>query len=138
MKWVMPSFLVSIISIVAIALNNKFGWNLRPDQLIASCGLAVNFVAVTMAADIAKMKRGQRPNINSTKLFALLFSCLVIGFSDYIGIDLDVESVWFIAGSAAAYITGKGIRDSVAVKKEGKQYANGGHEELDYRTENNA
>lgn len=119
MKWAMPSFLTTLISIVAIALNNRFGWHLSPEQLIASVGLTINFVAVTMASDIAKLKRGERPNLNSTKLFTLMFSCLIIGFSDYIGIELDTESVWFIAGVAAAFITGKGIKDNLDSKREG-------------------
>jgi hypothetical protein len=119
-KWIMPSFLTSLISIIAIALNNKFGWHLSPDKLIASVGLTINFVIVTMSADIAKMKRGERPNWNSTKLFTLLFACLMIGFSQYMGIELDTEEVLFIAGAAAAFITGKGIRDSVQAKQEVK------------------
>jgi hypothetical protein len=116
-KWIMPSFLTSLISIIAISLNNKFLWHLDPDKLIASIGLTVNFVIVTLAGDIAKIKRGEKPNFNSTKLFTLLFACSVIGFSEYIGIDLDQESVWWIAGVAAAFITGKGIKDAVEVKK---------------------
>jgi hypothetical protein len=119
-KWIMPSFLTSLISIIAIALNNKFGWHMSPDKLIASVGLTINFVIVTMSADIAKMKRGERPNWNSTKLFTLLFACLMIGFSQYMGIELDTEEVLFIAGAAAAFITGKGIRDAVQAKQEVK------------------
>lgn len=118
-KWTMPSFMVTIISIIAIACNNKFGWHLSPDKLIASVGVTVNFVLVTMANDIAKLKRGEMPNWNSTKLVTLLFTCIVIGFSQYIGIELDVEEVAFIAGSAAAFITGKGIRDMIQAKQEG-------------------
>lgn len=117
MKWVMPSFLTTIISIIAIALNNRFGWHLSPDKLIASIGLAINFVGITLLADIAKIRRGETPNFNSTKLFTLLFALLMIGFSDYFGIRLDEESVWFIAGTAAAFITGKGIKDIVQQKE---------------------
>ncbi|UKS25014.1 hypothetical protein LOZ80_25900 [Paenibacillus sp. HWE-109] len=119
MKWVMPSFLTSLISILAIALNNKFGWHLSPDKLIASVALSINFVGVSVFTDIAKLRRGEIPNLNSTKLFTLLFACLMIGFSDYIGIQLDDESVWFIAGTAAAFITGKGIKDIIQTKQEG-------------------
>ena len=118
-KWIMPSFLTSLISIIAIACNNRFGWHLSPDKLIASVALSINFVGVTIFTDIAKLKRGEIPNINSTKLFTLLFACLMIGFSDYIGIQLDEESVWFIAGTAAAFITGKGIKDIIQKKQEG-------------------
>jgi hypothetical protein len=114
----MPSFLISIISIVAIACNNKFGWHLSPEKLIASVTLAVNFVGITIITDIAKYRRGESPNLNSTKLFTLLFACLVIGFSEYVGIELDDESVWFVAGSAAAFITGKGIKDIIQNKQE--------------------
>ena len=118
-KWIMPSFLTSLISIVAIACNNKFGWHLSPDKLIASVALSINFVGVTVFTDIAKLRRGEIPNINSTKLFTLLFACLMIGFSDYIGIQLDEESVWFIAGTSAAFITGKGIKDIIQQKQNG-------------------
>lgn len=118
-KWVMPSFLTSLISILAIACNNKFGWHLSPDKLIASVALSINFVGVTVITDIAKFRRGEIPNINSTKLFTLLFACLMIGFSDYIGIELDEESVWFIAGTAAAFITGRGIKDIIQTKQDG-------------------
>lgn len=118
-KWMMPSFLTSILSIIAITLNNKFGWHLSPDKLIASVALTINFVIVTMSADIAKMKRGERPNFNSTKLFTLLFACVAIGFTDYMGLELNPEDVLFIAGSAAAFITGKGIRDMVQNKQQG-------------------
>lgn len=120
MKWVMPSFLTSLISIIAIACNNKFGWHLSPDKLIASVALSINFVGVSVVTDIAKLKRGEIPNLNSTKLFTLLFACLMIGFSDYIGIELDEESVWFIAGTAAAFITGKGIKDIIQTKQGGE------------------
>lgn len=119
MKWVMPSFLTSLLSIIAIACNNKFGWHLSPDKLIASVALSINFVGVSVVTDIAKLKRGEIPNLNSTKLFTLLFACLMIGFSDYVGIELDDESVWFIAGTAAAFITGKGIKDIIQTKQEG-------------------
>lgn len=117
-KWAMPSFLTSLISMVAIALNDRFLWHLEPDKLIASVSLTINFILVTLAGDIAKIKRGEMPNFNSTKLFTLLFSCIVIGFSDYIGIELDSESVWWIAGVAAAFITGKGIKDAMPKKGE--------------------
>jgi hypothetical protein len=115
----MPSFLTSILTIVAIALNNKFGWHLSPDKLIASVALTINFVLVTLSADIAKLKNGERPNFNSTKLFTLVFSCLMIGFSSYIGIDLNTEEVIIISGAAAAFITGKGIKDIVQTKQSG-------------------
>lgn len=120
MKWTMPSFLVSIITMVAIALNQRFLWNLDPQQIIASVTVAVNFIAVALVADIAKIKRGEKPNLNSTKLFTMLFALLLIGFSEYIGIQLDDESVWWIAGTAAAFITGKGLKDIVQLKG-GKQ-----------------
>lgn len=123
-KWLMPSFLTSIIGIIAISLNNKFGWHLSPEKLIASTALTINFVLVTMSADIAKMKRGEKPNFNSTKLFALLFACIVIGFSDYVGIELNSEDVWYIAGAAATFMTGKGIRDIISARKENEVNAN--------------
>lgn len=116
-KWAMPSFLTTIISIIAISLNNRLGWHLSPDKLIASTGLAINFVGVSILADIAKLRRGEKPNLNSTKLFTMLFACLIIGFSEYIGIKLDEESVWFIAGAAAAFISTKGIKDALEQKK---------------------
>lgn len=125
-KWAMPSFLITLISMVAIALNNKFGWHLSPEQLIASIALAVNFVGVTLIADIAKIKRGEMPNFNSTKLVTMVIALVIIGFSDYVGIHLDEESVWFIAGSAGAFITGKGIRD-IAKRKEVEPVGNTQH-----------
>lgn len=88
-----------------------------------------------MVTDIAKLKRGEIPNLNSTKLFTLLFACLMIGFSDYIGIELDEESVWFIAGTAAAFITGKGIKDIIQTKQEGD--AQNGSSELTTFISNN-
>lgn len=122
MKWMMPSFLVSIITMIAVSLNQKFLWHLDPQQIVASVTVAVNFVGITLLADIAKIKRGEMPNFNSTKLFTLLFALLLIGFGEYLGIQLDDESVWIIAGSAAAFITGKGIRD-IAQKKDGETVA---------------
>lgn len=119
MKWVMPSFLVSFITMIAITLNQKFLWHLDPSQIIASISLAVNFVGVTIVNDIAKMKRGENPNWNSTKLFTLLFALLIIGFSEYAGIELDDQSVWYVAAAAAAFITGKGIKDNIQAKEGG-------------------
>lgn len=117
-KWMMPSFLTSLIGMIAIALNDKFLWELDPNKLIASVGLTINFVVMTLSADIAKVKRGEKPSINSTKLATLIIACLLIGFSDYLGITLDEESVWWIAGTAAAFITTRGLRDIVQKKKE--------------------
>ncbi|RAV22198.1 hypothetical protein [Paenibacillus contaminans] len=116
MKWTMPSFLISLITMIAVALNNKFLWNLDPQQIIASVTLAINFVGVTIIGDIAKLRRGENPNWNSTKLFTLLFACIMIGFSEYVGIELDDESIWWIAGTAAAFITGKGFKDIIQTK----------------------
>lgn len=119
MKWTMPSFLVTIITVIAIALNKRFLWDLDPQQIIASVSLAVNFVGVTIISDIAKMRRGESPNWNSTKLFTLLFVLLIVGFSEYVGIQLEDTDIWWIAGTAAAFITGKGIKDIVQTKQDG-------------------
>ncbi|MNI89294.1 hypothetical protein D3C73_1466810 [compost metagenome] len=45
----------------------------------------------------------------------------MIGFSDYIGLELTTEEVLYIAGAASVFITGKGIRDVLETKKEGQQ-----------------
>lgn len=118
MKWTMPSFLVTIITVIAITLNKRFLWDLEPQQIIASVSLAVNFVGVTIISDIAKMKRGESPNWNSTKLFTLFFVLLIVGFSEYIGLPLEDADIWWVAGSAAAFITGKGIKDIIQNKQE--------------------
>jgi NADH:ubiquinone oxidoreductase subunit 6 (subunit J) len=114
----MPSFLTSLIGMLAVTLNNKFLWNLEPEKLVASVGLTINFVIVTLGSDIAKMKRGEKPNWNSTKLVTLLVACLLIGFTDYVGIELSDEDIWWISGIAASFITVKGARDIVANKRE--------------------
>jgi hypothetical protein len=101
---------------IAIACNNRFGWHLNPTQLIASIGLSVNFVGVAIVNDIAKMKKGEPVNWGSTKLFTLVFACLIIGFASYLDIELSDEEVWYIAGAAAAYITGRGIKDFLKTK----------------------
>lgn len=116
-KWTMPSFLVTVITMVAIALNNRFLWNLDPQQIIASVSLAVNFIGVTVITDIAKMRRGESPNWNSTKLFTLIFALLIVGFSEYIGIQLEDADIWWISGAAAAFLTGKGVRDIIQNKQ---------------------
>lgn len=121
----MPSFLVTIITVIAITLNKRFLWDLDPQQIIASVSLAVNFVGVTIISDIAKLKRGESPNWNSTKLFTLLFVLLIVGFSEYVGIQLDDADIWWIAGTAAAFITGKGIKDIMQVKQNGGATTNG-------------
>jgi hypothetical protein len=118
MKWTMPSFLVTIITVIAITLNKRFLWDLDPQQIIASVSLAVNFVGVTIISDIAKMRRGESPNWNSTKLFTLLFVLLIVGFSEYVGIQLEDADIWWIAGMGAAFITGKGIKDLIPNKQE--------------------
>jgi hypothetical protein len=115
----MPSFIISIITMIAVVLNDKFLWNLNPTQLIASITLAVNFVGVSIWKDIVILKNGGKPTINSTKLVATLFALLIIGFSDYVGIELDTESVWWVAGIAAAFVTGKGVQDWIEMKKGG-------------------
>lgn len=119
-KWVMPSFLVSLIGMVAITLNHKFLWNLDPEKLVASVALTVNFVLVTIGADLAKMRRGEKANFNSTKLVTLLIATGIIGFSEYVGIELSEEDILWISGIAATFITTKGVRDIVTFKKEAK------------------
>jgi hypothetical protein len=116
-KWTMPSFLVTIITVIAITLNKRFLWDLDPQQIIASVSLAVNFVGVTIISDITKMRRGESPNWNSTKLFTLLFVLLIVGFSEYVGIQLEDTDIWWVAGAAAAFITGKGIKDIITDKQ---------------------
>ena len=106
---------------VAIALNNRFLWNLDPQQIIASVSLAVNFIGVTVITDIAKMRRGESPNWNSTKLFTLIFALLIVGFSEYIGIQLEDADIWWISGAAAAFLTGKGVRDIIQNKQGVRQ-----------------
>lgn len=118
-KWTMPSFLVTIITIIALSLNKKFLWHLDVQQIIASVSLAVNFVGVTILSDIAKLRRGEMPNWNSTKLFTLIFALIIVGFSEYVGINLDDADIWWVAGMAGAFITGKGLRDAIQSKQEG-------------------
>jgi hypothetical protein len=115
----MPSFLITLITMAAVALNEKFLWHLSPTQLIASITVAVNFVGVSIWKDIVILRNGGKPTINSTKLVTTLLALAIIGFSSYIGIDLDTESVWMVAGAAAAFITGRGLQDFVEMKKGG-------------------
>lgn len=114
-KYVDPKFITGIVTIIAVALNNKFGWHLDPEKLVASVALSINFIVVQILVDV---KTG-KPSLNSTKFVTMIFACVVIGFSSYLDIDLEEESIWWIAGTAAAFITGKGVKDIVTQKNGG-------------------
>lgn len=118
-KWFDPKFIAGLITMAAVALNKKFVWNLNEIELAASIGVTVNFIVVQLAEDIQKLKNGEKPTWNSTKLATTFVACGIIGFTQYAGIELDTEDVLWIAGIAGALITGKGIKDIRAAKMKG-------------------
>ena len=122
-KWFDPKFITGLIAMAAIALNNKFMWQLDQTALIASIGLSVNFIIMQLAEDIQRIKNGQKPTWNSTKLATMFIACIIIGFSQYLGINLADDAIWTIAGVAGAIITGKGVRDVVAAKQKPQEAA---------------
>ncbi|UVI31225.1 hypothetical protein [Paenibacillus spongiae] len=118
-KYLDPKFIAGLIAMAAITLNRKFLWNLDEIELTASIGVTVNFIIVQLAEDIQKMKNGEKPSWNSTKLVTMFVACGIIGFTQYAGFELETEDVLWVAGIAAAVITGKGIKDIKEAKMNG-------------------
>lgn len=108
-KYIEPKFITGIVTMLAIALNNRFGWSLDPVELGASIAVAVNFI---VAQIVLEMKNGNKPTWNSTKFITMFLACFIIAISEYLGLDLDTESVLGIAGVAAGVINLKWIQDT--------------------------
>ncbi|MFF2156049.1 hypothetical protein ACFVVQ_12105 [Paenibacillus chitinolyticus] len=117
-KWISPQFITGVVTMVAIALNNRFGWHISPDKLVAAVVVAVNFIVAQIMVDIQKMKNGEKPTFNSTKFVTMFIACTALGFSQYLGIELSEQEVIALATTAAAFITAKGVRDISNEKKK--------------------
>ncbi|GCL71814.1 hypothetical protein PN4B1_17190 [Paenibacillus naphthalenovorans] len=117
-KYIEPKFITGLITMAAITLNNKFGWHLDEVELGASIAVAVNFIVAQITVEI---RNGKKPTWNSTKFVTMFVACLLIGFTQYVGIELDTESVLWIAGVAASVINLKWIQD---IRKVGEQSGN--------------
>lgn len=116
-KFTDPKFITAVITMAAIALNNKFGWHLNAVELGASIAVSVNFIFAQLMVDIQKIKAGQQVKFSKAKFTILIISCGLIGFTQYIGFELSTEDVLWIAGVAMAFISGKGFKDVVESKQ---------------------
>ncbi|ASS66202.1 hypothetical protein [Paenibacillus sp. RUD330] len=116
-KFANAQFITTVITMAAIALNNKFAWHLNAIELGASIAVSVNFIFAQIMVDIQKIKAGQQVKFSKTKFATLLISCGIIGFTQYIGFELSTEDVLWIAGIAMAFISGKGFKDVIETKK---------------------
>ncbi|MGX4584071.1 hypothetical protein [Paenibacillus chitinolyticus] len=116
-KWVDPKFVTGVVTMIAIALNNRFGWHVSPDKLVAAVVVAGNFIIAQISVDIQKMKNGEKPTFKSAKFVTMIIACTIIGFSQYLGIELSEQEVIALAGAAITVITAKWVRD-VAIEKK--------------------
>ncbi|MVP00339.1 hypothetical protein [Paenibacillus lutrae] len=110
-KWIDPKFITVIASVIAVYLNKIFGWHISIDKLVASIFIVGNFLVMQIIIDIQKMKNGEKITFNSTKFFTAAIACLILFFSEYLGIPIDEQEVMVIAGLVMAYITAKGAKD---------------------------
>jgi hypothetical protein len=120
-KFLDPKFITAIFTMFAIAVNKKLGWNLDEVELGASIAVSVNFIFAQLLVDIQKQKNGETVKWSKTKFATLIIACIIIGFTQYVGIELDTEEIMWIAGVAMAFITGKGIKDVWEMKAKPKQ-----------------
>lgn len=125
-KFLDPKFITTIFTMFAIAVNKKFGWGLSELELGASIAVSVNFIFAQLAVDFAKMQRGEPVKWSKTKFGTLIVSCAIIGFTQYIGIDLAAEDILWIAGVAMAFISGKGLKDVIEINTKKKEVESSG------------
>ncbi|WP_127532728.1 hypothetical protein [Paenibacillus kobensis] len=118
-KFLDPKFITAVFTMFAIAVNKRFGWNLDEVELGASIAVSVNFIFAQLLVDIQKHKNGELVKWSKTKFATLIISCVLIGFTQYMGIDLGTEDILWIAGIAMTFITGKGIKDVWESKAKG-------------------
>lgn len=119
-KFLDPKFITAIFTMFAISVNKKFGWGLSELELGASIAVSVNFIFAQLAVDFAKMKQGVPVKFSKTKFATLIISCALIGFTQYVGVDLDPDDIIWIAGVAMAFISGKGLKDVMEAKSNKK------------------
>jgi hypothetical protein len=120
-KFLDPKWITTVFTMFAIAINNKFGWGLSELELGASIAVSVNFIWAQLAVDFAKMKNGEEVKWSKTKFATMVFACVLLGFTQYVGIDLDTEDIFWITGVAMAFISGKGLKDIIEVKTRKKE-----------------
>jgi hypothetical protein len=120
-KFLDPKFITAIFTMFAVAVNKKFGWNLDEVELGASIAVSVNFIFAQLMVDIQKMKNGEKVTWSKTKFATMFISCVLIGFTQYAGIDLSTEDILWIAGVAIGFINFKWLKDIVEIKSKGGQ-----------------
>ncbi|MFB7817432.1 hypothetical protein ACFC0X_25085 [Paenibacillus chitinolyticus] len=117
-KWVDPKFVTVIASLIAVFINKNFGWQVSTDKLVAAIIIIGNFLVAQIAVDIQKIKNGEKITFNSTKFVTVVISCLILGFSEYLGIPINEEEVFLLTGLVATYITAKAVKDVANEKKK--------------------
>lgn len=139
-KYLDPKWLTFIATIVITAINKYFNLEVDIAKVVAALIVIINFLIAQFSEDIKRIKAGQAPrsSILGIKTLTMAIACIFLGVANYYDWPLNEQELIGIVGFSMFIITGKSLKDGAAAKKEGKQYANGGHEELDYRTENNA
>lgn len=116
MKWLKPEFLTFVVGAVVVILNDRFGWGLSQEGVIA---FFVTIGSYLLQQGIVNVKRGEDGafaglSVNSRKLIFTLVGALMIGLNEALQLGFGAESIWMVAGLVTGYNAVEGARDAKA------------------------
>lgn len=122
MKWLKPEFLTFVVGAVVVLLNDRFGWGLTPEGVIA---FFVTIGGYLIQQGIVNVKRGEDGafsgiSVSSRKLIFTLVGALLIGLNEAMELGFGQEAVWTVAGLVTGYNALEGARDAKKADPEPK------------------
>lgn len=114
MKWFKPEFLVFVVGAVVVVLNDRFGWGLTQEGVVAF------FVAVggyLLQQGIINLKTDGKGafagiKINSRKLIFTLVAAAFIGLNELMELGYSQEVIWTVAALVTGYNVAEGAKDA--------------------------
>lgn len=119
MKWLKPEFITFAVGAVVVILNDRFGWGLTPEGVIA---FFVTVGGYLLQQGIVNIKRGQPLSfkglsVNSRKLIFTLVGALFIGLNEAMQLGFSQDVVWVVAGIITGYNAIEGTKDVQEAKQ---------------------
>lgn len=113
MKWFKPEFLTFVVGAIVVVLNERFGWGLTPEGMIAFFATVGGYLLqqgiINLKADGKSAFAGIK--LNSRKLFFTLIGALFIGLNEVMELGFGHEVIWTVAALVTGYNAAEGAKD---------------------------
>jgi len=116
MKWLKPEFLTFVVGAVVVLLNDRYGWGLTTEGVIAFFGTIGGYFLQQGIVNVIRGADGAFAglSVNSRKLIFTLVGALFIGLNEALQLGFGHEAVWTVAGLVTGYNTLEGVKDAKA------------------------